>query len=89
MTRTCSDLLSAPRPQTVLLWADRAITTMALNPVCVWELAVAAADGSVSLYDRRMIQPQQNGELKPWAAGLMTVRGWEGGSRETTERMAF
>ncbi|XP_043242892.1 DDB1- and CUL4-associated factor 6-like [Amphibalanus amphitrite] len=55
--------------ETVLLWADRAVTTMALNPASVWELAVATADGAVSLYDRRMVQPQQNGgAIRQWTA---------------------
>ena len=63
-------------PQTVLLWTDRAVTTMALNPASLWELAVATADGRVSLYDRRMLQPQQNGQLCAFSCPLKRVL-WE------------
>lgn len=39
----------------VLISASRAITSMAVNPLVPWYLAVGTADSAVSIFDRRKL----------------------------------
>lgn len=39
----------------VMVSATRAVTSMAVNPLVPWYLAVGTADSSVRIYDRRML----------------------------------